>query len=309
MTTWVVRPVWTLVMCGAAVACAYTQATPARSADPGAVQNRDGLQVLVVEQNRQPAVRIVLPDHPRSDRSIEVLFPEHVTAVKHGTNVAEQLYLFRPGQQGERTEWRRVGRSLEYQRELAGQIRLVARAILEADGVRFHYELTNNSDVAYDMIYAVTDPRLTGIFHDVRLERTYVHHVGGFDLLASETPARLTMPLDRWLPARYLASYRWPVPAQRVEDRGDGITYYNKSRAVDQPLIATLSADGAWIVASVARETGNVWSNPELTCQHVDPQTPLLPGRRAILEVKLLVVRASLDEVLKRTIQQRESLQ
>jgi hypothetical protein len=56
------------------------------------------------------------------------------------------------------------------------------------------------------MIYAVTDPRLTSIFQDVRLERTYVHHTDGFDLLASETPDRLKMPLDQWLPCRYLAS-------------------------------------------------------------------------------------------------------
>jgi hypothetical protein len=50
--------------------------------------------------------------------------------------------------------------------------------------------------------------------------------------------------------ARYLASYAWPVPPKLVERRGDGITYYNKSRAVDEPLITTSSADGAWIVTS-----------------------------------------------------------
>lgn len=62
------------------------------------------------------------------------------------------------------------------------------------------------------------------------------------------------------------------------------------------------------MVASVARETGNVWSNPELTCQHVDPQTPLLAGQRAALEVKVLVLKGSLDEALQRAIRQRASL-
>ena len=158
------------------------------------------------------------------------------------------------------------------------------------------------------MIYAVTDPRLTSIFHDVRLERTYVHHTDGFDLLASETPSRLTMPLDEWLPARYLASFTWPVPAQRIEYRADGIPYYNKSRAVDVPFIATLSADRSWVVASFAREPGNVWSNPELTCQHVDPQTSLLPGQQSTREVKILVLKGSLDDALRRAIKQRDSL-
>jgi len=237
------------------------------------VRNAAGLRILVAPENTQPTIRIVLPGQATSDRSIEVLFPEHVTAVKHGSGAAEQLYLFRPGQQGERPNWRRVGRSLEYKRAFSGGVHLLARATLEEDGVRFHYEFTNGSDVAYDMIYAVTDPRLTGIFHDVRLERTYVHHSSGFDLLASETPTRLTVPLSQWLPARYLVSFTWPVPEQPVETRADGITYYNKSRAVDEPFIATLSTDSAWVVASFAGQTGNVWSNPELTCQHVDPQT------------------------------------
>jgi len=157
------------------------------------------------------------------------------------------------------------------------------------------------------MIYAVTDPRLGSIFHDVRLERTYVHHKEGFELLASETASRLTMPLEKWLPSRYLASFTWPVPQQRVEVR-EGITHYNKSRAVDQPMVATLSIDGTWVVASFTRTAGNVWSNPELTCQHVDPQAPLAAGGTAILEVKMLVFRGSLDDALQKVIAQRETL-
>jgi hypothetical protein len=183
----------------------------------------------------------------------------------------------------------------------------LARATLEKDGVRFCFRLRNQSDQRYDLIWAPIDPRLTSMFHDVRLERTYVHHADGFDLLASETPSRLKMPLNEWLPARYLASFTWPIPPQHVERR-DGITYYNKSRAVDAPLIATLSQDGRWVVASFTRNTGNVWSNPELTCQHVDPQAALSPGEEAILETKILVVRGSLDDVFKMAMQQRDSL-
>jgi hypothetical protein len=116
------------------------------------------------------------------------------------------------------------------------------------------------------------------------------------------------MQPDQWLPARVLASFTWPVPAQRVEGRDDGITYYNKSRAVDMPFMATLSADESWVVASFAREAGNVWSNPELTCQHVDPQTSLQPGQHVVREVKILVIRGTLDDALQRALRQRESL-
>jgi hypothetical protein len=272
------------------------------------IKNAAGIKLVADQASAAPRVRIILPGHPESDRAIEVLFPEHVSALRSGATAVEHLYLSSSASNADRPRWRRREQSLEYERDLPQNIHLLARATLEKDGVRFHYEFTNRSPAAYDMIYAVTDPRLTSIFHDLRLERTYVHHADGFDLLAAETPARLAMPMNQWLPARYLASFRWPVPAQRAERRNDGVTYYNKSRAVDQPFIATVSTDGAWVVASFTRETGNVWSNPELTCQHVDPQTSLKPGEYAALEVKILVLHGSLNETLRRAIRQRESL-
>ena len=272
------------------------------------IETTNGLQLAVVRENTQPTLRIVLPGSPQSDRSIEVLFPEHLTVRRRGSSDAEQLYLFRSGSQGQRPPWRRIDRSLEYEMNLSDGVHMLARATLEEDGVHFRYMITNQSDVEYDMVYAVTDPRLTSTFHDVRLERTYVHHSDGFELLASETPNRLTMSLDEWLPCRYLASFTWPVPATLVEHREDGITYYNKSRPVDSPFIATLSEDRQWVVASFTHQTGNVWSNPELTCQHVDPQSPLLPGTQVTLEVKILIIRGSVENAFDIAMRQRNSM-
>jgi len=283
----------------------FHQAPPTPS---GSVRNSVGMQLRVAEENTQPTLRIVLPGHPDSDRAIEVIFPEHVTIRPRGSTDASQIYLFQPGLYGEPPLWRQSERALEYEKNLPGAVHMLARATLEEDGVRFHFRLKNQSDKTYDLIWAPIDPRLTSAFHDVRLERTYVHHADGFDLLASETPARLKMPINEWLPARYLASFTWPIPSQHVELR-DGIPHYNKSRAVDAPFIATLSQDGLWVVASFTRNTGNVWSNPELTCQHVDPQAALSPGEEAILETKILLVRGSLDDVFKMAMQQRDSLE
>ena len=229
--------------------------------------------------------------------AIEVIFPEHVTALPHGHAAAEHLYLERPG---DAPAWRRSANTMEYERDLARGVHMLARATLQDDGVLFRYEFTNRSAVAYDMIYAVTDPRMAPPFRDVRLERTYVHHPDGFAPLA-ETPVRPS--------SRYLASYRWPVPSPLVQRGEDGITHYNKSRKVDEPFIATLSTDRQWVVASFARDAGNVWSNPELTCQHVDPQAPLAPFGRAVLEVKILVMRGSLDDALRRERRQRAALE
>ena len=274
-----------------------------------AVQNTSGVRLVVADENTDPTLRVILPGHRDSDKTIEVIFPEHVTVRQVGEKEGIHLFLFRPGNHGDRPLWRQVGQSLRYEKDFVGGLHMLATATLEDDGVRFRYDFVNRSRSAYEMIYAPTDPRLTSIFHDVRLERTYVHHKDGFDLLASETPSRLTMSLDQWLPTRYLASYTWPIPTQKVEKRDDGITYYNKSRVVDKPLIATVSSDHKWVVASFTRTTGNVWSNPELTCQHVDPQIPLALGGRATMETKILVFQGSLDHVLKKVDSQSESLE
>jgi hypothetical protein len=272
------------------------------------LQKSGGLGLFVAEENMPPTLRIILPGYSETDRSIEIIFPEHVTAIQHDSKDVKHLYIYRPASSGEIPTWRQVRESYEYERNLPGAIHLLARATLEEDGVRVHYELSNHSDTMYDMIYAVTCPRLTNLFHDLRMQRTYVHYKDGFELLASEIPARLDKPLDQWLPCRCLASFTWSVPSNRIEHREGGIKYYNSSRAVDIPLIATHSSNLEWVVASFTRETGNVWSNPELTCQHVDPQVSLPPGQKAVLEMKILVIHGSLNDVLKKVEQQRNSL-
>ena len=299
-------------ICGAILSLAWAVAPspiPGQTAESAlSVQNSAGLRLLVSADHVSPVLNVILPGRPAMDRSIEILFPEHVTVVKPGQPSGEQLYMFQPGQGGERTQWRRSGASLEYERNFRDGIHLLARATLEDDGVRFRYDVTNASKVAYGLIYVPTDPRLTSIFHDERLERTYVHHADGFDLLASETPDRLTLPLDQWLPNRYLVSYTWPIPAKLVERRDGGLLHYNKSRPVDMAFIATVSRDKEWVIASFTRTAGNVWSNPELTCQHVDPQMALPAGQTATIELKMLFIRGSLDDALARAKAQRESL-
>ncbi len=259
-----------------------------------------GIRVEVSQEDALPALKILLPSQPDSDPGIRVLFPEHVTAREHGKSDPVHLYIFRPGLQDVRPAWRRTGQStLEYQMDLQGGVRLIARATLEFDGIRFHYDFVNRSPTDYDVIEAVTDPRMiTSYFHDVRLERTYVHHTDGFDLLASETPARLTMALSQWLPNRYRVPFTWPVDSKRIEKQDDGLIWYNKSRRVDQPFIATMSTDGKWIMAAYSAAPGNVWTNPELTCQHADMQAALKPNSQSSTELKLFLFPGSLDDLL-----------
>ncbi len=53
----------------------------------------------------------------------------------------------------------------------------------------------------------------------------------------------------------------------------------------------------------------NVWSNPELACQHVDQQIPLAPAATRAMETKILVFQGSLDDVLQEVNAQRQTLE
>ena len=271
------------------------------------VRNLSSVRIAIDADDRNPALSVVVPDGPESERSSKILFPEHVTVRAHDQSEQKHLYIFRPGRQGDSPQWTKVGNTLEYTSDF-GEIHFVARASLVDDGIVFRYEFDNHSAIDYDMVTAITDPRFRTIFYDPRLERTYVHHQEGFDLLASETPARLTMSMKDWFPVRYLASFTVPVPTDRVQHRDDGITYRYKSRPVDVPMVATLSADRTWVAASFARDPGNVWSNPELTCQHVDPERRLPHGARAVYDVKILIFQGSLEDALRKVLAQREAL-
>jgi hypothetical protein len=292
----------------AAAVLATLCASQSSAQTPVVVDRRPGLQLIVVEENTLPTLKILLPGEAVSSQGVLVVFPEHVTVREHGKTEPVHLYLWQPGQRGNRTAWRQVGHSLEYEMDLERHVHMLARATLDSDGVRYHYELVNRSDVDYDSVQAISDPRLyRSSFRDVRLERTYVHRKGGFELLASDTPARLTMSLSEWLPCRYLDSYTWPVPPPGERARkAQGITYYNASRPVDEPFIATLSQDGECVAATCTLECGNVWTNPELTCQHADPDTSLKGKGKASLEGKTFVLKGTLDQVLRKVEQERK---
>jgi hypothetical protein len=117
---------------------------------PPPIQNADGLRLMVAPENTQPTLRIVLPGHPDTDSAIEVIFPEHVTTRKQGARESEHLYLFRSGPQGEPPVWRQAGQSLQYEREFKDGVHMLARAMLEDDGVLFRYEFLSRSNVALE---------------------------------------------------------------------------------------------------------------------------------------------------------------
>jgi hypothetical protein len=307
------RPcVWCLWL-AFAVGCNHAKLTDAYSSQPIAqalsVSNAFGLTIRVANEHADSSLWLSVPEEAAGQDAVLVLLPEHVTVRRRGTSEAEHLYLWRPGQSGSRPNWTQIHNALQYEKEFVPGIHFLAHISLEPDGVLYHYEFVNRSDVDFDSVQAVTDPRMISpLFRDVRLERTYVHDAQGFGLLASDIPERLTMPLDRWLPNRYRISYAWPAEETRVQKQADGITFLNASKRADEPVIATVSTDRRWIMATFSRNPGNLWTNPELTCQHADPDIALPRHSEGTIEEKTLLFRGTLQDVADKIRQQGPNL-
>lgn len=266
-----------------------------------------GIRLMVLDRE-YPLLKILLPHHKESERGIEVEFPEHVTGLNDQTKQSEHLYLATMGERNRRTlpVWKKQGNSLRYESVLNGNIKLAASASLESDGIRYSYTITNNSRVGYGNLQAVTCVKLYSDFSDTLLERTHVHHPEGFELVASETPERLTMPLQNWLPCRYLVSYTWPLNKDRKVRGEDDIMRYYKSRKTDKPLIATQSHDHTWIAATYTPQTGNLWTNPERSCHHADPATDLAPNSTGDLKLKTFLYRGKMQQLLAKINAERQ---
>jgi hypothetical protein len=195
-------------------------------------------------------------------------------------------------------EWSRDGNALCYRMPTPSGATLSARAALDDEGVTIEYTFVNPDNIAYAEAEAPTCIKLYRPFTDVFLERTYVHHADGLDLLASETPGRLDENAEEWLPCRYIA--RCPnsvvAPPARVERGADGITRYHKLRMTDAPFLATVSDPAGWVAATHSLDSPDVWTNPARTCHHADPEVALGANASARLALKLYVLRGGVRD-------------
>ncbi len=261
---------------------------------------RTGLKLSVINKD-YPLLKLLLPNQPDTERGIEIEFPEHVTGLNRQNRTSQHLYLVSLGKMNKRTApvWKISHNALTYESILNDGMKLIAKVTLDTTGLEYSYTFTNQTNTVYEHLQAVTCVKLYSEFSDTLLERFYIHDKNGFELLAAETPERLTMPLNKWLPCRYLVSYTWPIPNTRVQKDEDGITRYYKSTKADKPFIATLSHDKKWVAATYTAQTGNMWSNPERSCQHADPEMTIAPHETKMLTLKTFVYKGPLDKVLK----------
>ena len=80
-----------VLITGASVA--VSASVPLQYQDLPPLQISSGLQLLIDQENAAPTLRVILPGRSASDRTIEILFPEHITVVQHGSTTPQRLYV------------------------------------------------------------------------------------------------------------------------------------------------------------------------------------------------------------------------
>ena len=174
---------------------------------------------------------------------------------------------------------------------------LRSQATLQADGLDIVHEVSHKSILRHAAMEAVTCVKLYRPFSDVFLDRTYVHHADGLDLIAAETKERTSKSAEEWLPCRYMAmvSKNGWRGEYRVE-KLDGVTRYFKAKPVDAAFLATESATGNWTAATFARDCASIFTNPARTCHHVDPEARGIANGQASLRRKVYLFKGQAQE-------------
>ena len=277
----------------AAVASAEA-VTPQKAGNRLVVKSTTGLEITPHGDPNRPALAVASEHHKSTVAVIE--FPEHAWTRRLGGAEPEWYYRMYGGDsryQGKVT-WSQIGNALRYVMTVPSGFELTGIATLEDDGVQIDYRIANPSSTAFVETQAPTCIKLYRPFTDVFLERTYVHHADGLDLIASETPERLAKNAEEWLPCRYIVrcSPEVAAPKDRVE-RLEGITRYHKMRAADAPFIATESTPAGWVAATHTLKCLSLFTNPARTCHHTDPGVPIPANGSADLSLRFYLFRGT----------------
>jgi hypothetical protein len=253
-----------------------------------ALRARSGVTVRAVGSRSGPMLELVLPGRQTASAVVEL--PEHAWGRR--TASSEQIWFYSLyGKERARATaaWRLDGESLTYTMETP-LVRMTARAAFQGARLDIAYTISNPSQESYAAVMATTCVKLFRPFTDVFLERTFVRQGNRLALIAADTPERLDMNAEQWLPCRYIARTSGPPLDQgaRVR-REEGVTKYTTRQFIDAPFLVTTSSPAGWTAATFARDAESVFTNPARTCHHADVIRPLPAGTSVQLSSHVVI--------------------
>ena len=144
-------------------------------------------------ERKAPYLQLVLPD---DSGAIEIELPEHFGA-RSTTSSREKTLFANHLEEFSKPTWSKTPNSLLMEMALPDNVGMECRITAQHTGLTFRYTIANNSDVAFDYLQPVTCVKLQRGLHDLFLERTYVHHADGFELLHGRCRHRLPRTTQR----------------------------------------------------------------------------------------------------------------
>jgi hypothetical protein len=283
-----------LISCLVGAPTAFAQSTRSELA----VSSSSGLKLERFGDPQRPAVALWLPGFRHPAAVIEM--PEHAWRKDKAADDPAwfyKMYTSDPSLRGQVT-WSREDSALAYRMKTPSGFTMRSKAVLGADGVAITHEIDSPSGREMAVAQAPTCVKLYQPLTDVFLERTWVHHASGLELIASETPDRLAKNAEEWLPCRYIVRCgKDSAPPEKLVERIDGVTRYFKSRAADTAFIATESSPAGWIAATHGLDCPSLFTNPARTCHHADPEVRSVRNGTATLRLKVYLLKGTLREV------------
>lgn len=273
-------------------AAAAQPALPQQNAPLTVTDARSGLRLERFGDPQRPTVALFLPH--AQDPAVVIELPEHAWRKAAPDGQQEwfyKMYSSDPAFRGQ-VEWAQSKDRLGFTMTTPSGYVLRTQATLQADGLDIVHQVSHQSVQRHAAIEAVTCVKLYRPFTDVFLDRTYVHHADGLDLISSETKGRTSKNAEEWLPCRYVAlvNKNGRRGEYRVE-KLDAVTRYFKSKPADVAFLATESTTGNWTAATFARGCESVFTNPARTCHHVDPEARGITNGQATLRLKVYLVK------------------
>lgn len=267
-------------------------------ADSFAVASGSGLRMERHGDPQRPAVALFLRQTKYPSAIIEM--PEHAWRKEKANSAQAWFYRMYTSDRALRGQvnWLKDGNALSFSMKTSSGFTLNSKATLESNGVVITHEVISNSVRQLAAVEAPTCVKLYRPFTDVFLERTYIHHPEGLELIASETADRSQKNAEEWLPCRYIARVgKNTPPAEHRVERLDGVTRYFRSRAADAAFLATESQPSGWTAATHAFNCESVFTNPARTCHHADPRALGITDGRAVLRLKVYVLKGTPKDV------------
>src|SRR5579871_221577 len=199
---------------------------------PLSVRSRSGLRLEQHGDPQRPTVALYLPK--RAVPSMVIEMPEH--AWYRETPSGQQTWFYKmyttdSALKG-RVEWAADSRSLSFVMKTPSGFTLNTTATLDENGVAITHKVASGSVTQMVAVEAPTCVKLYRPFIDIFLERTYIHLPDGPALIAADTPNRLAMNAEEWLPCRYIARVGKNAPHENYRTEVlDGVTRHFKSDA------------------------------------------------------------------------------